>query len=45
MHAHRDIIIDAEKVIDRFAIRHPRRMKLLDILNEDPSDSSEQELI
>ena len=34
-----------QKKLDCFAVRHPRRMKLLDILNEDPSDSSEQELI
>ena len=45
MHAHRDVIIDTDKVIDRFAVRHPRCMKLLDILNDDPPDSLEQELI
>ena len=36
LHVHRDIDLDVNEVIDRFAIRHPRRMKLLDILNTDP---------
>ena len=36
LHVHREIQLDIQEVIDRFAIRHPRRMKLLDILNTDP---------
>ena len=37
LHVHREIQLDVQEVIDRFAIRHPRRMKLADILNTDPS--------
>ena len=37
MHAHRDISIDLGEIIDLFAVRQPRRMKLKDIL-ADPSD-------
>ena len=37
LHIHRDIHIDVQEVVDQFAIRHPRRMKLVDILNSDPS--------
>ena len=36
LHVHRDIDVDAKEVIDHFARRHPRRMKLFDILNTDP---------
>ena len=38
LHVHREIHLDVEEVINRFAIRHPRRMKLIDILNTDPSE-------
>ena len=37
LHIHRDIHIDVQEVVDRFAIRHPHRMKLVDILNSGPS--------
>ena len=36
IHVHGDVDLDVNEVIDRFAIRHPRRMKPLDILNTDP---------
>ena len=36
LHVHSDIDLDVNEVLDWFAIRHPRRMKLLDILNLDP---------
>ncbi len=36
LHVHREINLDVQEVINRFAVRHPRRMKLLDILNTDP---------
>lgn len=34
MHAHRDMELDLEKVIDLFANLHPRRMRMENILNE-----------
>ena len=37
---HRDLPVDSMEVIERFARRHPRRMKLLDVLNDDPPDES-----
>lgn len=36
LNVHREICLDVNAVIDRFAILHPRRMKLIDILNSDP---------
>ncbi len=36
IHVHREIDVDAHELIEIFARRHPRRMKLLDILNTDP---------
>jgi hypothetical protein len=33
--------INIETVIDPFAVRHPRRMLLLDILNSDNPEESE----
>ena len=39
MNVHRNIDIDIEKVIDKFALKHPRRMLLLDILNGDGGES------
>ena len=33
LHVYREIDRDVEEVINRFAVRHPRRMKLIDILN------------
>ena len=37
LHVHREIHLDVEEVINRFAVRHPRRMKLIDILSTEPS--------
>ena len=37
LHVHYKFNID--EIIDRFAKEYPRRMKLIDILNEDPIDS------
>ena len=31
MNVHREIHLDVEKVMDRFALKHPRRMVLVDI--------------
>ena len=36
IHAHREVVIDTQQVIDTFARRQPRRMQLIDILNTDP---------
>ena len=36
LHIHRDIDLDINYINDRFARKHPRRMKLLDILNDEP---------
>eukprot|EP00795_Rhopilema_esculentum_P016928 gene16928-biopygen6032 len=36
LYVHRAVHIDRDKVIDIFARMHPRRMKLLDILNAEP---------
>ena len=36
LNVHREIPLDTNVVIDRFALEHPRRMKLRDILNSDP---------
>ena len=36
LHVHRGIPVSSESIIDEFARRHPRRMKLIDILNTDP---------
>ncbi|XP_065064865.1 52 kDa repressor of the inhibitor of the protein kinase-like [Rhopilema esculentum] len=36
LHVHRDIRVSIDMIIDQFAQKHPRRMKLLDILNADP---------
>ena len=33
LNVHREVRLDIEKVIDRFALKHPRRMTLVDILN------------
>ena len=41
LHVYRKILIDADKVVDRFAVRHPRCLKPLDILNDDPPHSLE----
>ena len=35
LNVHREIILDREKVIDRFGLKHPRRMVLVDLLNSD----------
>ena len=35
LHVHRDIPIDIEEIIDIFARKHPRRMRLVDILGND----------
>ncbi len=36
LNVHRKIRLDADDIIDEFAIRHPRRMRLNDVLNTDP---------
>ena len=34
MHAHREMVLDLEQIIDLFANLHPRRMRMENILNE-----------
>ena len=36
LNVHREICLDVNAVIHRFAILHPRRMKLINIINSDP---------
>ena len=36
LHVHRDIDLNINYIIDQFARKHPRCMKLLDILNDEP---------
>ena len=36
LHVHRGIPVSGESIIDEFARCHPRRMRLVDILNTDP---------
>ena len=40
LNVHREINLDVDKVIDRFAIKHPRRMLLVDIFNSDDTDNT-----
>ena len=40
LNVHREIHLDVEKVIDRFALKHPRRMVLVDILNSDDTNET-----
>ena len=39
LNVHRDYEFDIDEVVDSFAREHPRRMKLIDILNDDPIHS------
>ncbi|CAB3996966.1 52 kDa repressor of the inhibitor of the kinase-like [Paramuricea clavata] len=41
LNIHHKIKLDVEKVIDRFALKHPRRMLLVDLLNRDDSTLEE----
>ena len=38
IHVHREIPIDIDRVINQFAAERPKRMRLIDILSEDPGD-------
>ena len=38
LHVHREINLDVEKIIDRFAQKHPRRMLLADLLQSDETE-------
>ena len=40
LNVHGEINLDVDKVIDRFAIKHPRRMLLVDIFNSDDTDNT-----
>ncbi len=40
LNVHGEIHLDVEKVIDRFALKHPRRMLLLDLLNSNEIDET-----
>ena len=37
LHVHRDTMVDIEEIIDNFYVAHPRRIKLVNIL-EDSQD-------
>jgi hypothetical protein len=39
LNTHREIYVDIEKVIDRFAIKHQKQMVLVDILNSNPHET------
>ncbi|CAB4043830.1 52 kDa repressor of the inhibitor of the kinase-like, partial [Paramuricea clavata] len=41
LNVHREIKLDVEKVIDRFALKHPRRMLLVDLLNSNDATLEE----
>jgi hypothetical protein len=41
LNVHREIKLDVEKVIDHFALKHPRRMLLVDLLNSDDATPEE----
>ena len=38
LHVHRDITVDIEAAVDEFARRHPKRMKMVDILSDQTQD-------
>ena len=40
LHVHREVTLETTDVIERFALEHPRRMKLVDILHSDPPVNS-----
>ena len=40
LNVHREVHLDVEKVIDHFALKHPRRMLLVDILNSTDEDET-----
>ena len=40
LNVHREINLDIEVIINRFALKHPRRMVLVDILNSDETDEA-----
>ena len=35
MHIHQDVPVNITDIVEDFAIKHPRRMKLVSILNSD----------
>ena len=41
LNGHQEIHLDNEKVINRFALKHPRRMVLVDILNSNDDETEE----
>ena len=43
LHARRDFKLDLDAIIDKFATRHPRRMQLIDIVNDDPEPRTRAE--
>ena len=38
-----DFKLDLDAIIDRFATKHPRRMQLIDIVNDDPEPRTRAE--
>ena len=45
LHIRREYEHNLDVIINRFAARHPRRMKLIDILNDDPEEVDEINLL
>ena len=45
LHIRREYEHNLDAIINRFAARHPRRMKLIDILNDDPEEVDEINLL
>ena len=43
LHARRDFKLDLDAIIDKFATKHPRRMQLIDIVNDDPEPRTRAE--
>ena len=35
LHVHRDLELDLEKIVDLFAMKHPRRIEMINVLNSD----------
>lgn len=35
LHVHRDLELDLEKIVDLFAMKHPRRIEMINVLDSD----------
>ena len=43
LNVHDEIKLDVDKALDHFAVKHPRRMLLIDIFNSDESAAGSNE--